>query len=220
MIYALLKFLVRVYFRIAYSLHFEGRKALPKDTTVIYASNHRSNADPPLVGCAARGKLCFMAKEELFEKKLFAWLISSLGAFPVARGKGDTGVIDRSVEKLEKGKSLMIFPEGTRSKDGKVGKGHTGAALISAKSGKPIIPVGVVYGEKLKFRTKLIVKYGDPIYPEEYVDSKDEPNPRQLVKLKNRYMADIKKLVEGNPEQQETSQTDNMQDQEAEQINE
>lgn len=198
--YYIAKFLVRVYFRIMYSLRFEGQDNIPKDTTVIYTSNHRSYADPPLVGCGARGKLSFMAKEELFEKKLFAWLIRSLGAFPVSRGKGDTGAIDAAIEKLNGKRSFMIFPEGTRSKDGKVGRGHNGAALIAARSGKPVIPVGVCYGEKLKFRTRLTVKYGKPIYPQDYVDSQEEPNPRQLVKLKNRYMADIKALVEGAPE--------------------
>ena len=96
----------------------------------------------------------------------------------------------------------MIFPEGTRSKDGKVAKkGHTGAALIAARSGKPIIPVGICYGEKLKFRTPLTVKFGAPIDPAEYCEICDAPNPRQLVKLKNRYMADIRFLVEGAPEE-------------------
>ena len=94
----------------------------------------------------------------------------------------------------------MIVPEGTRSKDGKVGRGHTGAALIAARSGKPVVPVGIVFGDKLKFRTRVTVKFGEPIMPADYVEVCDEPNPRQLVKLKNRYMADIKRLVEGEPE--------------------
>ena len=195
--YYVLKFLVRLSFRIAYNLHFEGRKNIPKGTSVVYACNHRSNGDPPIIGCGCRGKLVFMAKEELFRKKLFAWLIRSLGAFPVARGKGDTGVIDTAVDKLEHKRSLMIFPEGTRSKDGKVGRGHTGAALIAARAGKPIVPVGIVFGEKLKFRTRVTVKYGEPIDPADYIENMEEPNPRQLVKLKNRYMEEIKKLVEG-----------------------
>lgn len=195
--YYIAKFLVRLYFRIMYSLRYEGQENIPTDTTVIYACNHRSNADPPLLGSGARGKFAFMAKEELFKNKLFAWLIRSLGAFPVARGKGDTAVIDTAVERLGSGRSLMIFPEGTRSKDGKVGRGHTGAALISARSGKQIIPVGIVYGDKLKFRTRLTVRYGKPISPSEYCTVSDTPNPRELVKLKNRYMAEIKLLVEG-----------------------
>ncbi len=199
--YYIIKLIVKLALKIAYSLRFEGRDNIPKGEAVIYASNHRSNADPPLVGIGARGKYSFMAKEELFENKLFAWLISRLGAFPVARGKGDTKVIDTAIERLDSGRSLMIFPEGTRSKDGKVHRGHTGAALIAARSGKKIIPVGIVFGEKLKFRTRITVKYGEPIDPTEYVDSAEEPNPRQLVKLKNRYMEDIKQLVEGDAQE-------------------
>jgi 1-acyl-sn-glycerol-3-phosphate acyltransferase/cytidylate kinase len=207
--YYIVKFLVRLYFRMMYKISIEGRDNIPEDTTVIYACNHRSNADPPLLGAWAKGKFAFMAKEELFRNKLFAWLIRSLGAFPVARGKGDTGVIDTSVERLESNRSLMIFPEGTRSKDGKVGRGHTGAALISARSGKQIVPSGICYGEKLKFRTHITLKFGPPIDPTEYCEVCDEPNPRQLVKLKNRYMADIKLLVEGEPEEKtETKEND------------
>ncbi|MBR6982890.1 MAG: 1-acyl-sn-glycerol-3-phosphate acyltransferase [Ruminococcus sp.] len=198
--YSVIKFLLRLAFGIAYSLQYEGRENIPKRTAVIYASNHRTNADPPLVGAGARGKHSFMAKEELFRNKLFGWLIRSLGAFPVARGKGDTAVIDTSVERLKSGRNLMIFPEGTRSKTGKVGRGHSGAALIAARSGALIVPVGVCFGEKLKFRTRITVKYGEPIDPKDYVEISDEPNPRQLVKLKNKYMEEIKKLVEGEPE--------------------
>lgn len=196
--YYIAKILVWLYFHIAYNLRYEGRNNIPKGCTVIYASNHRTNTDPPLVGAGARGKYAFMAKEELFKNKLFACLIRILGAFPVSRGKGDMAVIDTAVERLKSGRSLMIFPEGTRSKDGKVHRGHTGAALIAARSGKIIIPVGIVFGEKLKFRCKLTVKYGEPINPADYCEICDEPNPRQLVRLKNVYMAEIKRLVEGD----------------------
>lgn len=201
MFYAVAKFLVRIAMTVSFNLHYEGMENIPKDTAVIYASNHRTNADPPLVGCAVSGKHAFMAKEELFKNKLFGGLIKALGAFPVSRGKGDTGVIDTAVEALNSGKSLMIFPEGTRSKDGKVHKGHSGAGLISARSGKPIIPVGIVFGEKLRFRTKVTVIYGKPINPADYCEICDEPNPRQIVRLKNRYMEDIKNLVEGRQEE-------------------
>lgn len=200
MIYAVIKAIVKFALSIAFNLHYEGRENIPKDKAVIYTSNHRTNADPPLVGCATPRKHAFMAKEELFNNKLFGGLIKALGAFPVSRGKGDTGVIDKSVEALRNGRSLMIFPEGTRSKDGKVHKGHSGAALIAGRSGNLIIPVGVVFGEKLRFRTRVTVKYGKPINPADYCEICDEPNPRQLVRLKNRYMADIKALVEGESE--------------------
>ncbi|MDE7104511.1 MAG: 1-acyl-sn-glycerol-3-phosphate acyltransferase [Ruminococcus sp.] len=201
--YYIVKVVVYIAFHIVFNVRFEGRSNIPKGETVIYASNHRSNADPPLIGCSAKGKFAFMAKEELFKNKFFAWLIRSLGAFPVSRGKGDTGVLDIAVERLENGRSLIIFPEGTRSKDGKVHRGHSGAAVISARSQKRIVPVGVIFGEKLKFRTKVTVKYGEPINPADYIDNFNEPNPRQLVKLKNRYMEEIKRLVEGEERNQE-----------------
>ncbi len=199
--YYVAKLLVWIALHIAFNLRFQGQENIPKKEQVIYASNHRTNADPPLVGCGARGKYAFMAKEELFTKnRLFAWLIRALGAFPVSRGKGDMAVLDTAVERLEGGRSLMIFPEGTRSKDGKVHRGHSGAAVISVRSGKAIIPVGIVFGEKLKFRTRVTVKFGEPIFPGDYVEDPENPNPRQLVKLKNKYMEEIKRLVEGEPE--------------------
>lgn len=201
--YYFIKFIAWLAFKIAFSVRFEGRSNIPNGEAVIYASNHRTNADPPLIACRAKGKFAFMAKEELFKNKLFAWLIRSLGAFPVSRGKGDMAVLDTAIERLKSGRSLMIFPEGTRSKDGKVHRGHSGAAVIAAKSQKKIIPVGIIFGEKLKFRTKVTVKYGEPIDPNDYIDQPSDPNPRQLVKLKNRYMADIKNLVEGKEEQED-----------------
>lgn len=196
------KTLVWIAFHIAFHLRFEGRENIPKGA-VIYASNHRSNADPPLVAIGSKGLLTFMAKEELFRNKFFGALIRSLGAFPVSRGKGDMEVIDKAVENLNNGRSLMIFPEGTRSKDGKVHNGHSGAALIAARTGKLIVPVGICFSEKLKFRTKVTVKYGKPIDPAEYSEICDKPKSRQLVKLKKRYMADIKLLVEGQPQENE-----------------
>lgn len=202
MLYTLEKGLLRLVLSISFNLHFEGKENIPKDTTVIFASNHRTNADPPLVACSLRGKHAFIAKEELFRNKFFGALIRSLGAFPVSRGKGDTKVIETAVNALNNNRSLVIFPEGTRSKDGKIHKGHSGAGLISARSGKPIVPVGIVFGDKLKFRTKVTVKYGKPINPADYCEICDQPNPRQIVKLKSRYMSDIKALVEGEPEEQ------------------
>lgn len=201
--YYFCKYLAWLAMHIAFNLKFEGRENIPKKTSVIYTSNHRSNADPPIVAAGAKGRCSFMAKEELFRNKLFGGIIRRLGAFPVSRGKGDMTVIDTAVKRIEKGENLMVFPEGTRSKDGKVQRGHTGAALIAAKTGVQIIPVGVVFGEKLKFRTKITVKYGKPINTADYCKICDEPNPRELVRLKNRYMADITKLVEGKAEEKQ-----------------
>ena len=198
--YYLGRAIVWIAFHIAFRIRTEGKENIPEGA-VIYASNHRTNADPPLVAITSKGELCFMAKEELFHNKFFGALIRSLGAFPVSRGSGDMEVIDKAVNNLKDGKNLMIFPEGTRSKDGKVQKGHSGAALIAARTGKLIVPVGICFGEKLKFRTKITVKFGKPVDPAEYVEISDTPKTRNLVKIKKRYMQEIKLLVEGQPDE-------------------
>lgn len=207
MFFYIAKGIVWAVLHLVFSLKTEGKENVPKKTALIYAANHRSNADPPIIGCVIPGRISFMAKEELFRNRFFAALIKSLGAFPVSRGKGDTAVLDKSVDCLKNGSNLMIFPEGTRSKDGKVHRGHSGAAVIAARSGNLVVPVGIVFGEKLKFRSKVTVKFGKPIDPSEYVEISDAPNPRQLVRLKNRYMADIRLLVEGENEKTETAET-------------
>lgn len=181
-----------------YNLRVEGRENLPDKSGFIIASNHRSYADPPLIavtaGCA---KYSFVAKAELFRFPFFGWLIKKLGAFPVVRGKGDMKVISDSVERINQGRNLVIFPEGTRSKDGKVGRGKTGVALIAASSGATVIPAGIVYDGKLRFRSKVTVKFGKPINPED-IQLSEEMNHHELKAVKTKIMGEIKELVEGS----------------------
>lgn len=155
--------IVRVAMHLWFNLKIEGRENIPKGRAFVYASNHRSNADPVLVTLAGRGRFSFMAKSELFRNKLFAWLIRSLGAFPVERGTGDTAAIEKAIDNVKNGTNLLIFPEGTRSKDGRVGKGKTGVALIAARSHADVVPVGISFTGKLHFRSKIVVRIGKPI---------------------------------------------------------
>ena len=140
----------------------------------------------------------YMAKEELFKNKLFGWFIRKLGAFPVKRGAGDMSVIEDSANILRSGKNLVIFPEGTRSRDGKVGKGKTGVALIAAMSGADVVPCGICFeGEKLHFRSKLTLKFGKVIKAEEIHVT--DNSPRELKAVKHRIMSAITELVESTP---------------------
>lgn len=166
--YNFLRILVIGGFKIAYNLKYEGKENVPKDGSNIFASNHRSYVDPVFISLACRTPNSFMAKEELFHtKKFFVWIIKKFGAFPVERGKGDMDAINLSFEKLNMGRNLVIFPEGTRSHDGKVGKIKTGVALIAAVAQCPVIPVGINFEGKLKFRRKVVIRFGKPISPEQ-----------------------------------------------------
>ncbi len=184
-------------YKLFYNFHIEGTENIPQDKPLVMASNHRSYADPVILTMPMKLPVTYMAKEELFQKnKLFAWFITMLGAFPVKRGSGDMKVIDDAVDILNSGKHLVIFPEGTRSKDGKVGKGKTGVALIAAKSGADVLPCGIIFeGEKLHFRSKLTLRFGKVIPAEEIAVPED--SHRELVKVKARIMNAIRELVEG-----------------------
>ncbi len=195
MFYSFFRGIITFLFKIAFNLRFEGVENLPKQGGVVYASNHRSYADPVIVSLKIKKRCTYMAKEELFKNPLFSLLIRAFGAFPVQRGKGDMNVINNSISKLQSGKNLVIFPEGTRSKDGKVGSGKTGVALIAAKSNAQVIPVGIVYEGKLSFRKKVVVRYGTPINAEDLKIS-DSPVPRELKQLKQTIMGSITELVE------------------------
>ena len=193
-VYSALRWIVVGLYHIYYDIRWEGTENVPKDGGNIFASNHRSYQDPVFIALRARVPLSYMAKEELFNgNKAFKWLITAFGAFPVTRGKGDTAVIDTSIDKLESGRNLAIFPEGTRSKDGKVGKGKTGVALIAAVAQTKVIPVGITFEGKLKFRRKVIVRYGKPILPAEI--GANDADSKSLKVLKNKIMEEITDLV-------------------------
>ncbi|MDE5736916.1 MAG: 1-acyl-sn-glycerol-3-phosphate acyltransferase, partial [Oscillospiraceae bacterium] len=192
MIYILVMLFVRLAMHIWFNLKFEGREHIDKHKNYIYVSNHRSYADPVLVALAGYGRYGFMAKKELFENKLFAGLIRWLGAFPVERGSGDTNAIDMAVKSVQDGRNLLIFPEGTRSKDGRVGRGKAGVALVASKVHADIIPVGINFeGEKLHFRSKVIVKIGEPIRADS-LPSTENLSERELLKtLRTEYIPPI-----------------------------
>ncbi len=194
--YQILRPLINLVYHIRFNLKIEGKENIPKDGGYIFASNHRCYEDPVLISFPTRVPFAYMAKEELFKKNFaFTALIKAFGAFPVIRGAGDMSVIDESIKRLNKGYNLVIFPEGTRSKDGKVGKGKTGVALIAAKAQVPVIPVGISFkGSKLKFRSKLIVSFGKMISPDELKITSQSPSELKILKLK--IMESITELVE------------------------
>lgn len=193
--YAFIRAAATLVLKLIYDIRFEGVENVPKDGGNIFASNHRSYGDPVFIALKTRVPISYMAKEELFKQNIFfTLLIKTFGAFPVKRGSGDTGVIDTAVGKLEKGRNLVIFPEGTRSKDGKVGRGKTGVALIGAVAQTKIVPVGINFeGEKLAFRKKVLVRYGKPVDVREL--GIEDTSSKSLKVLKNKIMEEITKLV-------------------------
>lgn len=163
--------LARGILKILFSIKVEGFENLPEEEGFIIVSNHKSNFDPLLIAGFLPVRLTFMSKEELFKVPVVGWFIKNLGAFPVKRGSGDIAAIKTALKILSDKKNLLIFPEGTRSKEeDKVLEGKQGAALIAYKAKTMVVPVGI--SGKYRFRSKMTLKMGKPISAEEYFTGK------------------------------------------------
>lgn len=167
MFYKIFKMLCRLWFGTILRTRVIGLENLPKDGAFILAANHVSNWDPPFLGTFMEREVCYMGKEELFKNPVMAWACRNLHVFPVKRGAADKTAIKTAVKILKDGKCLGIFPEGTRSKTGKLGKAEAGVSLIAAMTKAPIIPAAIVNTEKIfskeKFFPRLAVVYGTPM---------------------------------------------------------
>ena len=163
---------------------------VPAEGPVILCSNHRSYFDPPLVACYLNRQVKFMAKAELFSIPGFSWLIRTLGAFPVKRGEMSMEAMRTAIRVLKEGFVLVVFPEGTRRKNGELGEGKKGAASLALRSGAKIVPVAMI-GDYKPFRRMKIV-YGKPIDAAAVADLAPAERGEALTA---RIMKDIRDLI-------------------------
>lgn len=130
-----------------------GEENIPEKGPFLVVCNHASNFDPPLLGTAMRHHLIhFMAKEELFRNPLMGWFLRYVHTFPVHRGHIDRKAVIESFRVLKSGEVLGIFPEGKRTRGGKVGPFHEGFAGIAIKAKVPVLPAAIVNSEFLPKR--------------------------------------------------------------------
>ena len=122
----------------------QGLEHVPMQGPLVVAANHGSHLDPPLLGHALGRPVAFMAKAELFAIPLLGRVIRACGAYPVRRGASDREAIRTATAKLEEGWATGVFLDGTRQSDGRVNDPLPGAALLSARSGAPLLPVAIV----------------------------------------------------------------------------
>lgn len=163
----------------------------------IVACNHQKYDDPPMVAAIFRGRFSFMAKSELFEKnKAFAWLIKKCGAFPVVRGGKDTAAIDRAVKDIRMKRIFVIFPEGTRSKNGALGRGKSGVAVIAGKANAPVVPMCIMYAPDGK-KNHAAVAVGKMIPAEKLTidDTADRSRLKDVTSLIMNSIAELQKQI-------------------------
>jgi 1-acyl-sn-glycerol-3-phosphate acyltransferase len=153
-----------------FDLKVFGADRFPRTGGVLLVSNHQSHLDPVILGVAVPRPLSYMAKSDLFKNPLFAKLIRSLGAFPVRQGGSAAGAIKETIERLQQGRALNIFPEGSRTPDGNVAAFQNGIALVIRKAKVPVVPAAIAgsfesfpTGSSFPWLSSLRVMFGEPI---------------------------------------------------------
>ncbi len=132
---------VRFFGTFVWRVRSHGTENVPKSGGVILAANHQSLLDPPFVGGCLPRETTFMARRSLFEIPLLGRLIVALNAFPIERNSGDVKGVRSAIVRLKRGEALLVFPEGTRTRDGEIGPMKAGLRLIAERADVPIVPV-------------------------------------------------------------------------------
>lgn len=170
MIYFISRNVLKLLFKIFFRLEIIGAGNCPKNGPLIIAPNHTSFLDPLIAGFAVPREVNFMARDTLFRNRIFSRILTSVNAFPLKRKGGDLGAMRLAIDKLSQGKAVLIFPEGTRSKDGNLGAPRSGIGFLAATTGASILPCyikgsmdalprGAVFP---KFK-KILVHVGKPL---------------------------------------------------------
>jgi 1-acyl-sn-glycerol-3-phosphate acyltransferase len=161
-------------FRTLYQTYFRARmihpERVPESGPVIIASNHASFLDPPLVGSCLHRGISYLARESLFRYRAIGWLLRKWESVPVDRDGGGAAGLRAILDRLLAGGAIILFPEGTRTKDGKLQPARSGIGLVVIKSTAPVVPVRVfgtyeAFGRHVKIPRPhpVVVKFGPPM---------------------------------------------------------
>ena len=150
-------------FSVMYLKKATGLENLPQEGGFVLCANHLSGLDPICIASRLprKIKMSFLAKKELFDNPFLKLLVSALGAIPIDRGGADLAAVRASMQALKDGKCLVIFPQGTRSKDNTRTPMLSGASMIALRGGVPVIPC-YIDGPYRLFR-RIDVRFGKPI---------------------------------------------------------
>ncbi len=178
MLYWAIKYAVTPLLRAGCRIQVEGRDNLPERGPVILAANHRSFLDSIFIPLVVPRRVTFVAKAEYFDDPKSAWFFRAVGQIPIRRegGSASEGALLAAADVLDSGGVFGIYPEGTRTRDGNLHRGHTGVARLALRTGAPIVPMGLVGTDEVqpvdrklpRLGRTVIVRFGEPIEMEHH----------------------------------------------------
>ena len=166
--YAFLETAGNIFIWMMGGLYVRGADRVPRHGAVLLVSNHASFLDPVAIGVATPRRVLFMTKAEVFKVKILAWLLDGVDCFPVKRGSADRSAFKQALQRLSEARCLCIYPEGTRSPDGKLLLPEPGAATLGLRMGVQLVPVYVKGSHEMlgvnrpAKRGRIDVIFGDP----------------------------------------------------------
>lgn len=190
--YAFIYPLIWLFMRIFHPWRVIGAENLPEGAAVL-CGNHTTAGDPLYVVCALGRKrqVHVMAKEEIMRWPVVGWILKKAGIFGVKRGTADVAAVKEALRVLKNDERLLIFPEGTRVREGQTSEAHTGAAMFATRTGAPLVPVYIAPKKRLFRRTTVI--FGQPYHPE---FEGRKPSSNELQAIADDLMARIRALGE------------------------
>ncbi len=198
MIYIVAKLILSIFCKIYFRLEVRDADNVPKKGGVLVASNHSSFLDPVIVGVGISRQTYYLARQSLFEIPILGLLLRALHTIPIKRTMVSVSTFKELIKSLHSKKAIVLFPEGTRSIDGKLGQGKIGVGMLALRTNVPIVPVyidGAIKAfpkdGKWIHPKKIRVIFGKPIMP----NSKDS-NKKNYRRISAQVMESINRLKE------------------------
>jgi len=198
--YEIVSLILTVLCKLFFRLQQFGRENIPKEGPFIVASNHQSYLDPVLCGAQLRRPMHYLARESLFKHWFFGPAIASIYAMPLKQGEGDLATIRTVIKLLKQGKGVCLFPEGTRTEDGRIKPFKAGLGLLCRRGNAAIIPTVIDGAFECWPRNKKIfscgsiwVQFGQTVTAEQAKEMGDEKLAQHLTKTLRQMQNDIRK---------------------------
>jgi len=183
--YWVMKLILTPILRFLFRVRVEGLEHVPASGPAILASNHLSFSDSIFLPLVLRRRVTFVAKAEYFDDPKTAWFFRAVGQIPIRRdgGTASQGALDAATDVLQRGQLFGIYPEGTRSPDGRLYKGKTGIARLALGNGVPVVAVAMIGTDvaqpigqvKPNFFTTITIRFSEPMDFSRYADRADDP---------------------------------------------